>query len=111
MVFKITAFGKSVLFTGDIEHYTRYILAQGGDMSCDILKSPHHGDYSIADENFLTVTSPEIAYVCAGENNPYGHPDERTLKLYADKNIKVFRTDLDKTIKFTIKRNGKVKIH
>ncbi len=112
LVFKITAYGKSVLFTGDIENYTRHILAQSGDdISCDILKAPHHGDYSRADDDFLNVATPEIAYVCAGENNPYGHPDERTLILYAVKNIKAFRTDLDKTIKFTIKRNGKIKIH
>ncbi len=111
MVFKITAYGKAVLFTGDIENYTRHILTREEDISCDILKSPHHGDYSIADNNFLAVASPEFAYICVGENNPYGHPDERTLKLYADRNIKVLRTDFEKTIKFIIKRNGKIKIY
>ncbi len=111
MVFKITAYGRYVLFTGDIENYTRYILTREEDISCDILKSPHHGDYSIADNDFLDAASPKLAYICVGENNTYGHPDERTLKLCADRNIKVLRTDLEKTIKFIIKRNGKIKIY
>lgn len=111
MVFKITAYGKSVLFTGDIENYTRHILTHEEDMSCNILKSPHHGDYSIADNDFLHAASPEFAYICVGKNNSYGHPDERTLKLYADRKIKVLRTDFEKTIKFIIKRNGQIKIY
>lgn len=111
MVFKISAFGRSVLFTGDIERHTRHILANSSDdISCDILKAPHHGDYSTADSEFLDAASAEIVYVCVGKNNSYGHPDEKSLMLYADKKINTFRTDIDQTIKFTIKRNGEIKI-
>ncbi len=111
LVFKITVYGKSILFTGDIESYTQQILLQNDNISCDILKTPHHGSYSPSFEKFLNSASPEYAYICVGENNNYGHPDDKILHLYADKNVTVLRTDLDKTLKFTINKNGKIKIH
>ncbi len=111
MVFKISAFGKSILFTGDIEYYSRHLLSQSkSDISADILKAPHHGDYSIADGEFLEAVDPDIVYACVGENNPYGHPAEESVMLYAAKGIDVFRTDLNGTIKFIIKRNSKISI-
>lgn len=109
MVFKISAFGKSVLFTGDIERMGRYTIARKNpEIKSDLLKAPHHGDYSAADEKFLTAVDPDMIYACVGKNNTYGHPSEKSLKLYAKNDIRLFRTDFDGTIKFKITPKGQL---
>ncbi len=111
LVFKISAFGRSLLFTGDIEYYGRRMLARNPqEIQADILKAPHHGDYTIADAELLQAVNPDTVYVCVGANNTYGHPSEETVELYADRGINVLRTDIDGTLKFKIKRNGKLSI-
>lgn len=109
MVAKVSAFGKSVLLTGDIEDYAKKILSESdAEIDADILKSPHHGSYTVADEDFLRAVNPDIVYICVGKNNTYGHPSKELLELYADYGIDVFRTDIDETIRFTIRKNGDI---
>ncbi len=105
LVFRLSAYGQAVLFTGDIEKPVRRVLAEGGDdIRADILKFPHHGDYSEADEAFINAVGPEQAYICVGLNNSYGHPNDEALVLLAKNKIQTLRTDLDRTIKFKLRR-------
>ena len=105
LVAKVTSYGKSVLFTGDIDYYTKsLLLSKGVDLDIDILKAPHHGDYTPIDEEFTDALTPEVVIISVGKNNMYGHPKEDTIKLYERRKIETMRTDLMGTIEFVFKR-------
>ena len=105
LVAKVTSVGKSVLFTGDVDYYTKsLLLSKGADLDIDILKAPHHGDYTPIDEEFTDALTPEVVFISVGKNNMYGHPKEDTIKLYEKRKIETLRTDLLGTIKFVFKR-------
>jgi len=94
------------LFTADIlERGEKRVMERNADLKAEILKVPHHGGRSSAYRDFIESVDPEIAVICCGENNPYGHPHPETLKLYNDLDIKIYRTDLDGTI--VVRTNGR----
>ncbi len=94
------------LLTADIsEAGEKRIMERSKELEVDVLKVPHHGGRSSACRNFVELVNPEIAVICCGRNNPYGHPHPETLKLYKELGIKIYRTDLDGTV--VVKTNGK----
>lgn len=100
IVLKLTYGNNSFLLTGDATSNVEKTLLND-DIKSDVLKVAHHGsNYSSTDE-FLDVVSPKYAVISVGKNNSYNHPSNSTLKKLNDRNIKLYRTDLDGTIKFT----------
>jgi competence protein ComEC len=58
------------------EKESREILERWGkNVDCEILKVAHHGSATGTTKAFLDATTPDIAVISCGENNPYGHPD------------------------------------
>ncbi|WP_116044765.1 ComEC/Rec2 family competence protein [Amycolatopsis palatopharyngis] len=87
-----TAAGR-VLLTGDIELTAQAdLLAARTDLSAEILKIPHHGSRFTLPE-FLGAVRPRIALVSVGEDNTYGHPSERTLRVLTGDGALIARTD------------------
>ncbi len=74
-------FGKvSALFTGDVgEAGQRWLLQSGADVRATILDVPHHGSKHNL-KTFLMAVRPKIAVISAGRQNPFGHPDPKTVK-------------------------------
>lgn len=100
IVLKLTYGNNSFLLTGDATSNVEKTLLKD-NIKSDVLKVAHHGsNYSSLDE-FLDVVSPKYAVISVGKNNSYNHPSNSTLKKLNDRNIKLYRTDLDGTIKFT----------
>lgn len=98
IVVKVTYGKNSFLFMGDAEELSESeILKNGLDVSADVLKVGHHGSNSSTSNNFLKKVNPTYAIISVGKDNTYGHPTESTLKKLKSK--KVFRTDLNGTIK------------
>ena len=66
----------SFLFTGDASQTVEDILITNwpGGLDVDVLKIGHHGSHTSSSERFLQATSPDIAVIQAGHDNPYGHP-------------------------------------
>lgn len=73
----------------------------------DVLKVGHHGSNTSSSENFIKNISPKYSLISVGENNRYGHPKDSVLNIL--RNSKIYRTDIDGSIKFKIK-NNKLKI-
>lgn len=71
------------------------------NIKADVLKVGHHGSSTSSDETFITRLDPEVAVIQVGENNPYGHPTNETLKLIEEKEIKIYRTDKAGSIKIS----------
>ena len=69
----------------------------------DVLKVGHHGSNTSSSEEFINVTNPKYSIISVGSNNRYGHPKKSVLDTLG--NSKIYRTDLDGSIMFKIKKN------
>ena len=73
----------SALMTGDLGEEGEQMLLSEPELSrglnCDLLKVGHHGSRFSSSMTFLEKVSPEIAVICAGKGNVYGHPHKETL--------------------------------
>jgi competence protein ComEC len=94
--------GLTVLLPGDLEPLAqRELLAAHPALPrVDVLKVPHHGSAYPAPE-FLRRLHPRAALVSVGEDNPYGHPSPRTLRLLRHEGTVVLRTDLSGPLAIT----------
>jgi competence protein ComEC len=64
----------------------------------DVLKLAHHGSDDAGLDALLGRTSPELAVISVGADNPYGHPTPATLTALAAHDVRALRTDRDGTI-------------
>ena len=67
------------------------LLAAPEVIDIDVIKVPHHGGDTNA-EGFLSATTPQVAVISVGEDNPFGHPHPDVLADLVG--VDVRRTDL-----------------
>jgi len=107
LVLRYSYEGTEVLFTGDIsEEDERLLLAQGADVSADILKVAHHGSKYSSTEDFLSAVSPDAAVISCGAGNLYGHPHGETLERLQAAKADIYRTDTEGAILVKLKKDG-----
>ena len=99
IVIKLTYGDDKFIFTGDAEKSEEDGIWT--NIKCDVLKVGHHGSDSSSSSNFLKKVEPSYAVISCGLHNSYGHPTDDVLKRLDDRNIDVYRTDLQGTIVFT----------
>lgn len=93
--FKNTKF----MFTGDSQSSNEAaMIANGYDLSADVLKVGHHGSRTSTSNEFLSKVNPKYAVISCGKNNDYGHPHAETMQRLQAKGVKVYRTDEEGTI-------------
>ena len=100
IVLKLIYGETSYLFTGDATDITEEKLLNK-DITADVLKIGHHGSSYSTTNDFLKKVNPKYGIISVGKNNKYEHPTEKTLNKLNDRNIEIYRTDLDGTIKLT----------
>jgi competence protein ComEC len=106
LVLKIEAEGHSLLLTGDIEQEAEEDLIYLGKwLESEVLKVPHHGGRTSSSSRFLETVNPVIGIVSAGENNPFNHPHDETLRRLRLHHIRLFRTDMDGSITITFNKD------
>lgn len=89
----------SFIFTGDAEKASeKEMLNSGIALSADLLKLGHHGSSTSNHKDFLDRIAPTYAVITVGADNSYGHPHDEILQEMMDRNIQVFRTDIQETI-------------
>lgn len=94
VVCKVTYGETSFLFTGDVERDAENdIVSSGQDLSCDVLKVPHHGSRTSSSYAFLREANPKMAVVSCGAANEYGHPHKEAVSRYSDLGAELYRTD------------------
>lgn len=92
----------SFLLTGDAEKKVEdEILAKNYDIDVDVFKAGHHGSTTSNSNKFLNKVTPEYTIISVGTENEYGHPHDEILATLQQRGSKVFRTDLNGTIKVT----------
>jgi len=105
IVLKLTFGNNSFLFMGDAtSNVEEQILNK--NIKSDVLKVGHHGSQYSSKEEFLNMVKPKYAVIEVGKNNSYGHPTKETLNKLMDRNIKIYRTDMDGTIIFSSDGNN-----
>jgi competence protein ComEC len=93
----------SFLFTADIRKDLEFeLIGQRANLKSTVLKIAHHGSDTSTSQHFLAVVDPEVAAICVGEDNPFGHPSPEVLEILIDRlgDDNVYRTDQDGTIEF-----------
>ena len=113
LVLMVVYNGIRILMTGDIdqEGEEKVINAlddkEKGDLKCDVLKVPHHGSKYSMGGSFKEYTNPDCAVIQVGKNN-FGHPSSSVLEKCMERDIIVFRNDLQGAIGIQ-RKNGAVK--
>ena len=100
--------GYKFMFMGDASSTTEYeILNEYNLPDIDVLKVGHHGSKTSSSEEFINEIKPKYSIISVGKNNRYGHPNKEVLNNLKDS--KIYRTDENGSVMFTIK-NNKLKI-
>lgn len=88
-------FGRiSFLLPGDIEQEIEEALVrQGLPLQATVLKSPHHGSSTSSSPAFLDAVNPQLIVISVGADNRFGHPTQAVLDRYAERGLRVLRTD------------------
>lgn len=96
-VLRVTAGGRTMLLTGDIERSAEAELL-GHDVKSDVLLVPHHGSRTSSSPPFIAAVAPSVAIVPVGYRSRFGHPSDEVLARYRAAGTRVLRTDLDGAI-------------
>ncbi len=70
----------------------------------DFLKVGHHGSNTSSSMKFIYSINPLYSLISVGENNKYNHPKKSVLDTLS--NSKIYRTDMDGSIKVKLNKNG-----
>lgn len=109
-VLKITSPGGTVLMTGDVEKLAEAeLLSRHADaLKADVMVIPHHGSKTSSTDDFLDAVKPSIALLPVGYRNRFRHPHPEVMARYAERNVKIYRTDDSGaiTLKFAADANG-----
>ena len=76
------------------------IMLSGAEVRSNVMKIGHHGSSTSTSSRFLEKVAPQYAVISVGAHNQFGHPAGATLEKLADQGVKVFRTDLNGSVKF-----------
>ncbi|ODN41896.1 DNA internalization-related competence protein ComEC/Rec2 [Piscirickettsia litoralis] len=108
-VLKITAKGKSVLFSGDIEKSQEKKLIARAPLSLksDILFAPHHGSKSSSTLAFIKTVSPNTVIISAGRYNAYKLPHSVVIDRYQQQKVNILNTGQVGAIDFEL-TNGPI---
>lgn len=93
-----------LLFMGDASINTEKDIKNNYDIGdVFILKVGHHGSKTSSSEEFINSVNPKYSIISVGKNNKFGHPNKEVLDNLS--NSKIYRTDIDGSIMFKIKKD------
>lgn len=103
-VLYLSIYDKKFLFMGDAGINVEEDLMNKYNLeNITVLKVGHHGSKTSSSKNFIDYVNPLISVISVGRNNRYNHPSTDVLANLSNRII--YRTDIDGTIKFNIKKN------
>jgi competence protein ComEC len=88
-VLRISAHGRVVLLTADIETFQEHALVERAatQLQADVLLVPHHGSKTSSTEAFIDAVQPRWALFQMGYRNRYGHPAPQVLQRYIERGV------------------------
>ena len=107
LITKILYEGKSLLFMGDAEEEElNSLIYSTRNLTCDVLKLPHHGVY---DENtfaLMTTAMPSFVIICDSEKNPAEDRTLQAMELYDPVILQTKDGDVHLTVSGGVIKNG-----
>ncbi len=100
------SFGDFSYFSaGDAEAEAEYeLLARMGDrLDADLYKASHHGSFTSSTQALIDTLQPKAAVFSCGADNDYGHPHTEVTQRLLNAGAKLWRTDLQGSILFTVR--------
>lgn len=111
VVFLLSAYGRSVLMTGDIEERAEREIAAAWDLpSVDWLKVAHHGSRTSTHPAWLKEVDPVHAVISVGEKNRFGHPAPEVIRRLEEQNAAIWRTDRHGAVTVRIAPSGRMRV-
>jgi competence protein ComEC len=96
------------LFMGDAsKEKEKDILDKYNLDNIDFLKVGHHGSNTSSSEEFINSINPKYSLISVGKTNRYGHPKDEVLETLS--NSKIYRTDINGSIKIKLNKKYKIK--
>jgi len=106
LVLLLEYLGRKVLLTGDMEKEEMQQIEQRGlYWDADVIEIPHHGSKGSLNPLWFEQINPLAVVISVGPNS-FGHPAPEVLEYWQDRNVPVFRTDIQGTIRLEIDNQG-----
>lgn len=94
---------KKAIFMGDLEAEAQQNMI-GTVSEVDLLKVAHHCSSDAINKNVYQKLSPNYTVISVGKDNKFGHPSQSCLQAISSS--KVYRTDQDGQVDFTMSRTA-----
>lgn len=106
-VLKVTAGGRSMLLTGDIELAAEsdLVARDAPALAADVLLVAHHGSRTSSSREFLAAVRPAIAVISVGYRSRFGHPSMEVLERLDALNVRVLRSDVHGAVTVFLSRH------
>lgn len=107
IVLLLTAYGKRILFTGDLEYTGEKQIVKTYPLPCvDMIKIGHHGSKTSTSEEWLKRLKPATAVISVGKQNRYHHPHPEVIQRLKSSGTSLYRTDQQGAITVRITPEG-----
>lgn len=94
---------KNILLLADVtKEEEKHILKEYNFENVDILKIGHHGSKTSTSDELLNLDIKN-AVISVGKNNMFKHPSQEIVAKIENKNIPLYMTSINGTIKFVLK--------
>jgi competence protein ComEC len=96
-VLRVTAGGRSMLLTSDIEAVSELALLQRhpAELAAQVMTVPHHGSRTSSTPQFIAAVAARDVIFPVGYRNRFGHPKEDVVARYGQSGARLHRTDGD----------------
>ena len=107
-VLKVTAGGRAMLLTGDIElgAESDLVARAAPALAADVLLVPHHGSRTSSSREFLAAVRPAVAVIAVGYRSRFGHPSADVLERLDALDARILRSDLHGAITVFLSREA-----
>lgn len=96
LALRVARYGVSLLLAGDLGGEQEAELARTGKeaLAAAVLVAGRHGDAGATTVDWLEAVRPRAVILSAGAHAEGRHPDRETLERLSERNIQIWRTDL-----------------
>ncbi len=100
-VLRVTAGGKAMLLTSDIEAVSEAALLKRhpADLAAAVMTAPHHGSRTSSTPAFIAAVAARDVIFPVGYRNRFGHPKEDVVARYVEAGARLHRTDADGAVR------------
>jgi competence protein ComEC len=111
-VLAVAAPGGRFLLPADIERRSEeeFVRRARDRLRADVLLAPHQGSRTSSIPDFLDAVGPRIVVFPVGYRNRFGHPHREVARRYAERGVRIYRTDRDGAVTIAVRAGGAISV-